>query len=185
MAPGAAVERHTPRRPVNFAYPTAASAAVSSWRTWTKRTSSSRARSASMKPLMPSPGRPKIVSTPQSVSRSRIKSETVVAISPCLLSRSGCLRLAHRARDDEVVEGSDADQVDEHDDRPRHVVADHRALVPHVGGRRDTHARRLRSDGLPDLRTDRVERREDQERRAQELSDLQLEEAEHGVRGRV
>src|SRR4051812_35262640 len=40
-------------------------AAASSCRTWTKRILSLRVRSASMMPLMPSPGRPKITSTPQ------------------------------------------------------------------------------------------------------------------------
>lgn len=33
-APGPAVEKHTPSLPVNFAYPTPAIAATSSWRTW-------------------------------------------------------------------------------------------------------------------------------------------------------
>src|SRR6185437_7467800 len=41
-------------------------AAASSWRTWMNRTLSCRLRSDSMIPLMPSPGSPKITSTPQS-----------------------------------------------------------------------------------------------------------------------
>ena len=44
-----------------------------------------RLRSASMNPLMPSPGRPKIVSTPQSIRRSRKRSEAVSGMcsAPC------------------------------------------------------------------------------------------------------
>src|SRR5437762_10696733 len=55
-------------------------AAASSCRTCMKRILSLRTRRASMIPLMPSPGRPKIVSTPQSESDSTKTSDAVVAI---------------------------------------------------------------------------------------------------------
>src|SRR5262249_43208256 len=58
--------------------PHAISAAASSWRTWMKRTWSRRLRSASMIPLMPSPGRPKTTSTPQSW---RVSINTSAAVS--------------------------------------------------------------------------------------------------------
>ena len=53
-------------------------AADSSWRTWMKRTCSWCVRSASMMPLMPSPGSPKTVSTPQSISVSTSTSAAVL-----------------------------------------------------------------------------------------------------------
>src|SRR5689334_5222250 len=55
-------------------------AAPSSWRTWMKRIFSWRVRSASMIPLLPSPGNPKMTDTPQSIRRSMSRSETVWAI---------------------------------------------------------------------------------------------------------
>src|SRR5919204_2945 len=126
--------------------PTTASAAVSSWRTCTKRTSSSRLRSASMKPLMPSPGRPKIVSTPQSIRRWSMRSETVSAISPPQSISS--YASPHSPGQHEIEQGADPDQIDQHDERPRHVVANHLALVADVLRRRDPDARRLRGDRL-------------------------------------
>src|SRR5436190_15035171 len=56
-------------------------AAASSWRTWMKRTRSCLCLSASMMPLMPSPGRPKTVSTPQSIMPSMSTSAAVRAIA--------------------------------------------------------------------------------------------------------
>src|SRR5437660_7256386 len=55
-------------------------AADSSCRTCTKVTRSCRVRSASMIPLMPSPGRPKTTRTPQSIRRSINTSAVVVAM---------------------------------------------------------------------------------------------------------
>src|SRR5215510_3150172 len=55
-------------------------AAASSWRTCTNEMRSWRVRSASMRPLMPSPGRPKTTRTPQSISRSTKTSDVVVDI---------------------------------------------------------------------------------------------------------
>lgn len=66
MPPGPDVARQAASLPVNLAYPHAMNAADSSWRTCTKRMRSCRVRSASMMPLMPSPGMPKTTSTPQS-----------------------------------------------------------------------------------------------------------------------
>src|SRR3954447_13679465 len=80
MPPGPEVATQTPMRPVYFAYPTAAKAAASSWRTCTKRSLSWCVRSASKKPSTPSPGRPKMVSTPHSMSPSTIRAEIVFAI---------------------------------------------------------------------------------------------------------
>ncbi len=80
IAPGAAVAKQTPSRPVNFAYPTAAIAPTSSCRTWMNRMRSCALRSASIRPLIPSPGSPKIVSTPQPISRSTRTSDAVVVV---------------------------------------------------------------------------------------------------------
>src|SRR5262249_45704516 len=80
MAPGPEVARQTPRRPVYFAYPHAMKAADSSCRTCTNEIESWRIRSASMMPLIPSPGRPKITRTPHSISRSASTSAAVRAI---------------------------------------------------------------------------------------------------------
>src|SRR5918911_1703034 len=59
-------------------------AAASSWRTCMKRTRSCLWRKASMMPLMPSPGRPKTVSTPQSMMLSMSTSAAVSAIARLL-----------------------------------------------------------------------------------------------------
>jgi hypothetical protein len=67
-------------RPENFAYPTAASAAASSWRTCTNRIESACVRRDSKKPLIWSPQMPKQVSTCHSSSRSTIRSEIVLAM---------------------------------------------------------------------------------------------------------
>ena len=47
---------HTPTCPENFAYPTAASADISSCRDWMNRGRSSALPNAATRPLMPSPG---------------------------------------------------------------------------------------------------------------------------------
>src|SRR5690348_2611484 len=57
-------------------------AAASSWCTRTKRIRSWCRRSASNSPLMPSPGKPKIVSTPQSASLSTRDSEAIFFMTP-------------------------------------------------------------------------------------------------------
>src|SRR5829696_2860313 len=56
-------------------------AAASSWRTCMKRTRSCLVRNASIIPLMPLPGRPKTVSTPQSMMPSTSTSAAVPAIA--------------------------------------------------------------------------------------------------------
>src|SRR3954454_7842223 len=56
-------------------------AAASSWWTSTKRTRSALRRSPSMIPLMPSPGSPKTVSTPQSARRETNTSDVIAAIT--------------------------------------------------------------------------------------------------------
>src|SRR5437763_3200786 len=81
MPPGPEVARQQPSRPVYFAYAQAMKAAASSCRTCMKRTRSWRWRSASMMPLMPSPGSPKTVSTPQWVMPSTSTSAAVSAIA--------------------------------------------------------------------------------------------------------
>src|SRR5437763_5300224 len=60
-------------------------AAASSWRTWTKRSFSWCWRKDSIMPLMPSPGRPKTTSTPQSMRVWMSRSAAVVAINCSLL----------------------------------------------------------------------------------------------------
>src|SRR3954469_112339 len=87
MPPGPEVARQTPSLPVYLAYAHAMNAADSSWRTWIKRTFSWRTRRASMMPLMPSPGRPKTVSTPQSIRVSMSMSDAFIL---CLSQRVGC-----------------------------------------------------------------------------------------------
>ena len=84
MPPGPDVARHTPSLPVDFAYPVAMKAAASSCATRTNRIRSSFRRRPSMIPLMPSPGRPKTVSTPQSINRSTRSSEAILLISSLL-----------------------------------------------------------------------------------------------------
>ena len=46
----------TPTSPVNFAWPQAMNAAISSWRAWTNSGSPSARSNAPRKPLIPSPG---------------------------------------------------------------------------------------------------------------------------------
>src|SRR5579871_651550 len=88
MAPGPLVARHTPSLPVNLAKAQAANAAASSCRTWINLICFWWVRNASMMPLMPSPGIPKTVSTPQSMRRSTITSDAVFAMSSFYLSLS-------------------------------------------------------------------------------------------------
>src|SRR5690349_16187673 len=59
-------------------------AADSSWRTWMNRSLSWFLRRDSKMPLMPSPGSPKTVSTPQASSFSTITSPVVFAITHLL-----------------------------------------------------------------------------------------------------
>src|SRR4030095_15488292 len=72
-------------------------AAASSWRTCTNRIRSWRVRSASMIPLMPSPGRPKTTSTPQSCRVSIRMSAAVDAIVVSFLGRGAIQSGEHRA----------------------------------------------------------------------------------------
>src|SRR5690242_14988810 len=109
-------------------------AAASSWCTSTKRTRSALRRSPSLIPLMPSPGRPNIVSTPQSASREINTSAAIVSMPPCLpvtlranialskylgqdrRSAPVCLRMAAQAairRHDQLRLVADASAVDE------------------------------------------------------------------------
>jgi hypothetical protein len=55
MAPGPDVAMHTPTRPVNFAYPTASKAAISSCLAWMNWGSLSARPQAARMPLIPSP----------------------------------------------------------------------------------------------------------------------------------
>ena len=55
MAPGPDVAMQTPTRPVNFAYPTASKAAISSCRAWMNCGSFSARPHAARMPLIPSP----------------------------------------------------------------------------------------------------------------------------------
>src|SRR5438128_905639 len=76
-------------------------AAASSCRTWMKRMWSWCVRKDSMIPLIPSPGRPKIVSTPQSMRRSIRTSAAVVDMafglrSVCTQGCEFCARLGRR-----------------------------------------------------------------------------------------
>src|SRR5690348_8961851 len=88
IAPGPEVARQTPSLPVALAYAVAMNAAASSWCTRKNRTRSDWRRSPSMIPLIPSPGRPKTVSTPQSASRSISSSDAICAMG-LLLCRPG------------------------------------------------------------------------------------------------
>lgn len=81
IPPGPDVARHTPRRPVNFAYAQAMKAAASSCLTLTKRTVSCFRSSASTTPLIPSPGSPKTVSTPQAPNLSMRMSAAVLSFA--------------------------------------------------------------------------------------------------------
>ena len=56
IAPGPEVAAHTPTRPVNFAYPTASNAAISSCRAWMNFGWFSARPQAASRPLIPSPG---------------------------------------------------------------------------------------------------------------------------------
>src|SRR5688572_13640156 len=73
--PGPVVARQQPMRPVHFECAHAMSAADSSCRTWMKRSFPSRCRIASISPLMPSSGMPKMVSTPQAMRQSMTMSD--------------------------------------------------------------------------------------------------------------
>src|SRR4051794_10104132 len=84
-------------------------AAASSWRTWMKRTSSWRFRSASMMPLMPSPGIPKMVSTPQSIRFSTRISAPVFAIARSF--RASRNYIAGRMRGPASEEGNGSDPL--------------------------------------------------------------------------
>src|SRR6478609_6760326 len=64
-------------------------AAASSWCTRKNRTCSRCRRRPSMIPLMPSPGRPKTVSTPHSASRSISDSDAILAIRTLLYGCNG------------------------------------------------------------------------------------------------
>src|SRR4051794_30580078 len=68
-------------------------AAASSWRTCTKLMCSWRVRSASINPLMPSPGKPKTTRTLQSIRRS-ISSSAAVCPIGCPYADCSC---KHRA----------------------------------------------------------------------------------------
>src|SRR3954468_15734499 len=70
VPPGPDVARQTPSLPVHFAYAQAMNAADSSCLTWMKGMRSWRVRSASMIPLMPSPGSPKTTSASHAISGS-------------------------------------------------------------------------------------------------------------------
>src|SRR5216684_6054151 len=70
-------------------------AADSSCRTWMNDMRSWRVRNASMMPLMPSPGRPKTTSTPQSISVSMRTSEAFM-IHPGI-GMSSCRTGTHTA----------------------------------------------------------------------------------------
>src|SRR4051794_3303776 len=87
MPPGPEVARHTPSLPVALAYPVAMNAAASSWCTRTNLISSWCRRSPSMIPLMPSPGSPKTVSTPQATSRFARRSATISCTVTCSFPR--------------------------------------------------------------------------------------------------
>src|SRR3989440_7996043 len=80
MPPGPDVARHTPIFPVALAYAPAMNAAASSWCTRTNRTRSALRRRPSMIPLIPSPGSPNTVSTPQSASRATSTSAAIAAM---------------------------------------------------------------------------------------------------------
>src|SRR5919201_2761779 len=85
-------------------------AADSSCRTWMNRMRSWRVRSASMIPLMPSPGRPKTTSTSQS---SKVSINTSAAVSAMLPSSraSGPERLLHRGCQRRCAAGADEAEV--------------------------------------------------------------------------
>jgi hypothetical protein len=99
MAPGPEVATQTPNRPVALAYPVAMNAAASSWCTRMNRSLSRRRRNPSIRPLMPSPGRPKTVSTPHATMRRARLSPTVWPIaSPFGRAGGGTVVAARRAR---------------------------------------------------------------------------------------
>src|SRR3954447_26364087 len=76
IAPGPLVAAQTPNVPLNFAYPTASKADISSCRDWTNWGLSPARPQAASRPLIPSPGKPNTWRTPQSRNRERRKSAT-------------------------------------------------------------------------------------------------------------
>ena len=110
IPPGPMVARQQPSLPVSLACAPAMKAADSSCRTWMKRTRSRRVRIASMTPLMPSPGSPKIVSTPQLASMStRMSAVVLMECSRLRPTEVGCRMRACRSRGHEFRQRRRAD----------------------------------------------------------------------------
>src|SRR4026209_2526883 len=80
-------------------------AAASSWRTCTNRIRSWRVRSASMMPLMPSPGRPNTTSTPQSSRVSIRMSAAVDAIVGSFVGRARARSRTQSGGEHRALEG--------------------------------------------------------------------------------
>src|SRR5215472_11451298 len=84
-------------------------------------------------------------------------------------------------REEQVAGHADQHEIDQERDGPAEIVPDHLALVAHELAGGDADARGLRRDRLADLGPDRVERRQQQRREAEQLADQRLELAKHGV----
>src|SRR5271165_2561789 len=124
--PGPQLAAQTASWPVIAASPAAANAAASSWRTCSHATSPSR-RSASVKPLIESPGSPYTRRTPDAFRVATITSATVRGMTtPFTKPRSSCTSLPAAAeqvqQQQEHVEDVEEDARGDRD-RARHVGA--------------------------------------------------------------
>src|SRR5215469_13954576 len=89
------------------------------------------------------------------------------------------------AREEQIAGDGDQDQVAQHEQGPEEIVPDNLAFIAYEARGRNADARGLWRDRLSDLCANRVDRRQKQRRKAEDLSDQRLELAEHRVGGRV
>src|SRR5579863_10551887 len=78
-------------------------------------------------------------------------------------------------REEEVAGKTDKDEINEQNNGPAEIVPDHRALVANKPAGRHADTRGLRRDRFADLGADRIQRRQQQQRKAEQLTDKCLE----------
>src|SRR5579872_5189108 len=83
--------------------------------------------------------------------------------------------------EEQVAGDADDHEIDQQHQTPTEVVSDHFALVTDELAGRHTDARSLWGDRLSDFGADRIQRRQQKQRKAEDLADQRLERAEHGV----
>src|SRR6185312_1959632 len=88
---------------------------------------------------------------------------------------------AHGIREHKVEQQTDENQVTQHDEGPRHVMADHLSFTADKTAGGNTHACGLRSNGLAYLGSQRVQGRTQQNRQSKQLARHGLNWTEHGV----